>query len=67
MRLMTTNEGSTTQVVSTKDSNAVNGPFPEWVRAIKEVGGDGGKVDEVGIINANSTKASKSGKSKDVV
>lgn len=67
MRLVTTSESSTTQLVPTKDGSAIDITSTGKIRAIKEFGGRSNEVVEVSIIDVNSIKIFISAKSKDLV
>lgn len=64
---MTISEGSTTQLISTKNSNTINRLSIKQIRDIEEVCGNSSKVDKVDIINVNNTKVSNFVKSKDLI
>lgn len=66
-RLVTIGEGSTTQLVSIKDSNIIDGPYTKQGRDIERVDSNSNKADEFGVVDINSTKVSKLVKSQDLV
>lgn len=67
IELVTINEGITTRLSSIKDKNTIYMTSTSKGRTIKDIDGSSGEFDKVGIMNINSTKVSKSTKSKDFV
>lgn len=60
--LMSTSESSNTWLTPTKDDDTIDVSSINKVRVIKGVDGNGNKVDDISVVDANKT-----GKSKDLV
>lgn len=67
MKLMITRKDNTTYLVLIKDDSVINMMFTDENKVIKRVGNSSSEVEEVGIINVNSTKISKLAKLKDLI
>lgn len=67
MGLVTTSKGSTTQLVSIKDSSVINKLFTKQDGAIEGGDSNGNEVNEGGVVKTNSIKTSKSVKSIDLI
>lgn len=67
LELVTSAEKNITYLANTNNVSSIYLPLCKQDRVIKKVGCSGDKVDEVGIIDINSTKVLKSVKSKDLI
>lgn len=67
IRLVIIGKGNNTQLASTKNGITIDILSTSEGRAIKRFCSSNGEVDNIDVINTNSTKISKSAKSKDLI